>query len=41
MQPHYVAIPSSFPNSSPWQVMDAFRDPPSLTIAIPSSGGNW
>ncbi len=41
MQPHYVSIPSSFLNSSPWQVMDAFRDPPSVTIAIQSSGANW
>jgi hypothetical protein len=41
MQPHYVTIPSSFPNSSPWQVIDAIRDPPSLTIAMQSSGGNW
>jgi hypothetical protein len=41
MNPHYVTISSSFPNSSPWQVIDTIRDPPSLTIAMQSSGGNW
>jgi hypothetical protein len=41
MHPHYVSIPSSFPNSSPWQVIDNVRDPVSLTVAIQSSGANW
>jgi len=41
MQPHYVSIPSSFANSSPWQAIDNIRDPPSITIAIQSSGANW
>jgi hypothetical protein len=41
MNPHYVSISSSFPNSSPWQAIDTIRDPPSLTIAMQSSGGNW
>jgi hypothetical protein len=40
VQPHYVSIPSSFANSSPWQAIDNVRDPPSITIAIQSSGAN-
>jgi hypothetical protein len=41
MRPHYVSIPWSFANSSPWQMVDNIRDPPSVTIAIQSSGANW
>jgi hypothetical protein len=41
VQPHYVAIPSSLANSSPWQAIDNMRDPTSITIAIQSSGANW